>query len=707
MKKIIAVSILIISFGFTFGQTNVEWVKENFKGQEDEFKLASKEFLKGEKLFLAGPGNYKNAIKHFNKAYKFNPDNALLNYFIGRCLINSVHKEQAAGYFDTSYKLDSIVVDDILYELARAHHINEDWDLAISYYKKFEAAVLDVDHNYISAEFKSKINLFEKHIEECEHGKKFSATPKSVKIELLNSKVNTEYSEHSPVISANESILFFTSRRPGVIGSHEYTAKDIDHDKTEEVHYEDIFYCLKQDDGTWGKAINIGEPVNTKFWDATVSLEPDGKHMIFYRAHNNQGKLFEVTLENDEWTSPTELTEVVNHKHKHNPSAVFSLDKKMIIFASNRKEGNVGTQDSLHETHDLSHDLYYTTYDETTKIWSEAINFGPTVNTKYNERGVFLHADGKTLFFSSEGHDAMGGYDIFKTVLDKSTMTWSTPENLGYPINSAEDDIYFVLSGDGKTAYYSSEHKNGFGLHDIYKINFLKDDEILARSENEEHHADTNAVEVVEEVIDNRKLLLGDVMDSRKKEPIRAHFTVRDLHTHLVIAEGNSSSVTGKYEIEVPLSTQGVTIEVTAPGYLFSIDDYEFRNSKTIESRVDLIQVKKGAALTLNNIRFATNSSELSEESNDLLKVVVELLSDNPTLEIEIGGHTDNTGSESYNVRLSTKRAKAVVDYLIEQGIDENRLEYKGYGSEKPVGDNESETGRTENRRTELTVTKI
>ncbi len=525
---------------------------------------------------------------------------------------------------------------------------------------------------------------------------------------MLHSSVNTEHSAHTPVISANDSTLFFTSRRPGVVGSHEYSQNDINHDKTEEVHYEDIYYCLKQENGTWGKAINIGEPINTKFWDATVSLEPDGEHMIFYRSHNNQGTLFEVTLENDEWTAPTELTAIVNHKHKHNPSAVFSLDKKMIIFASNRKENNLGTQDSLHGSHSLTHDLYYTVYDDATSTWSEATNFGPTINTKYNERGVFLHSDGKTLFFSSEGHNSMGGYDIFKTVLNRETMTWSDPENLGYPINSAEDDIYFVLSGNGKTAYYSSEHKNGFGLHDIYKINFLKDDEILANSEKEEHH--TESVDdsiVIEEIDPNRKLLIGQSVDSRTKQPVKVHITVRDLHTHLIIAEGNSSYVTGKYEIEVPLSTQGVTIEVTSPGYLFSVDDYEFKDSKKIEPKLEMIQVKKGAALTLNNIRFSTNSSELSEDSYSLLQIVIDLLTDNPTLEIEIGGHTDDTGSESYNVKLSTKRAKAVVDYLVEQGIEEKRLEFKGYGSEDPVGDNESEDGRTKNRRTEMTVTKI
>jgi outer membrane protein OmpA-like peptidoglycan-associated protein len=302
----------------------------------------------------------------------------------------------------------------------------------------------------------------------------------------------------------------------------------------------------------------------------------------------------------------------------------------------------------------------------------------------------------------------MGGYDIFKTVLNRESMTWSEPENLGYPINSAEDDIYFVLSGHGKTAYYSSEHKNGFGLHDIYKINFLKDDEILASSVKEEHLTEVVADSIiVEEVISNKKLLVGESVDSRSKQPVKVHITVRDLHTHLIIAEGNSSYVTGKYEIEVPLSTQGVTIEVTSPGYLFSIDEYEFKDSKKIEPKIEMIQVKKGAALKLNNMRFSTIIKELSEETHTLLQIVFDLLTDNPTLEIEIGGHTDNTGSESYNIKLSTKRAKAVVDYLIEHEIEESRLEFKGYGSEVPVGDNDSEIGRTKNRRTELTVTKI
>lgn len=699
---------------FTAFSQNVTWEESNFPGKSDEFKEAKKEFLKGEKELFIGDGHYRNALRHFEKAYKFNPDNAELNYMMGRVILKGAHKENAHKYFDKAYELDSTVADDILFELALSHHLNEDWDVAIDYYKQFEAYILSEEHKDESPIFIEKINIYEKHIEECQNGKELSSKPVDVVLRPLPEGINTEYDEYSPVISADDSIMYFTTRRGEVTGSHAPTPKEIEKDKTEEVHYEDIMYSLRQPDGSWSEPLNIGSPINTDDHDATVSLSPDGEHMIFYRAKRGEGKLYDALVENDEWVNPVELPETINAKKAHNPSAVYTEDRKRIFFASTREEGNLGTYDSLHDLREYTHDIFYSDWDENSQTWGPAKNLGATVNTKYNERGLYLHPNGKTLFFSSEGHNSMGGYDIFYSDYDEASNSWSNPTNLGYPINGPEDDIYFVLTGDGRTAYYSTEHKDGIGMQDIYEIKFKDADRITfveeeAIAEAEEAVEETTEEEaVVETQQANSISILGKVTDVKDSAPVKASLNIKDL-TSGKTYNAASSSVTGKYSLQMPVNVKEIKIESNAEGYLFYREDYKLQktSNNTYGFNIEMKKAEKGAHLTLNDIYFAVNDDKLQEESFETLDKVVDLLNDNPKLEIEIGGHTDNTGSESYNLKLSERRAKAVVDYLVEKKVDPSRLEFKGYGSSDPKSTNETEQGKKKNRRTELIILKI
>ena len=450
MKNVTLLLCLFVSI-VAFSQKNVKWDKNNFPDKKKEYSIAYKEFEKGEEFLFYGKEQYKNAIKHLKLAHQFNPRNALVNYYIGRAILFSVHKTESIPYLEKAKKLDPFVAPDIEFELARAHHLNEDWDTAIEHYKKFEDYLSGIEGKNNKEKLITQIALYDKHIQECKHGKKLSKTPIRVFIDNVGGSVNTEYREYGPVISADNSVMFFTTRRPGVTGSKEYTEADKSKDKEEPFYYEDIMMTHKGKNGEWLPATNIGHPINTKAHEATVSLSPDGQQILYYTDKDN-GQILISTLDGDFWSKPSKMPKQINTDY-HESSAVFSLDKKTIYFVTNKPEGNIGqghTDDYNNDYIHTTHDIFFCKYNEEKDRWSEPKNIGSHINTKYNERAVFLHPDGKTLFFSSEGHNSIGGLDIFKTIYDDETKQWSNPINIGYPVNTAEDDVFFVLSADGQ-----------------------------------------------------------------------------------------------------------------------------------------------------------------------------------------------------------------------------------------------------------------
>ena len=271
------------------------------------------------------------------------------------------------------------------------------------------------------------------------------------KIENLGSIINSEYTDYGAVVNADESILMFTSRREkSTGGKYEHYLNE---------YYEDIYISYNKN-GKWTKPKNICKPVNTKVHDAVTYLSPDGRKLLIYRAYKKDGNIYECVLKGDKWSKPRKLGDNVNTQYQES-SASLSYDEKTLYFISARPENNIGGRD-----------IYMSRWNEKQKKWGKAINLGPTINTKYDEETVFIHPDGKTLYFSSKGHNTMGGYDIFKSVFENSK--WSVPENLGYPINTPDDDVSYVASANGKHAYYSSIKDDGLGKKDIYRITFIE-----------------------------------------------------------------------------------------------------------------------------------------------------------------------------------------------------------------------------------------
>jgi outer membrane protein OmpA-like peptidoglycan-associated protein/tetratricopeptide (TPR) repeat protein len=680
MKKIIC--IYIVLFGLIAGVSaqNIEFTKSNFPNKKKELKAALKDIKEGDELFIQGRGMYLEAIEYYFKAYEFNPNNAEINYKIGTCYLFTIDKTKAVGFFEKALELNPMVAPDAVYLLAQAYHITHEFDKAIDKYEAYK-------HSLSPKELREKQEEIDKKIEECNYGKELIANPSRAFIDNVGSVINTQYDEYSPIINADETMMIFTSRRNTTTGEGR--------DPRDKAFFEDVYISYK-DNTNWQKPTNPGSPINTKTHDATVGLSADGQKLFIYRGDNG-GDLYECELKGDSWTKPKRLDKTINTKY-HESSATFSYDGKTIYFVSD-KEGGFGGRD-----------IYMSRLDEKGR-WGEAQNLGSIINTKYDEEGVFMHPDGKTLYFSSKGHNSMGGYDIFKTVYENGT--WSKPENIGYPINTAGDDVFFSVSASGIHGYYSSAKPGGKGKQDVYIVTFLGPEKPLVNNTEENLLAciakptSDNVMQTVEVVTASLTLLKGKVLDQITLEPVEAQIVLTDNELNEELAVFTSNSATGRYMVSLP-SGKNYGIAVKAPGYLFHSENFnvpEKAQYQEIEKDVYLKKVEVGSKIVLKNIFFDFGKATLRSDSESELDRLAKLLTDVPTLKIEISGHTDNVGSQSFNQKLSENRAKSVVEYLVnKKGIAADRLTYVGYGFQQPIATNDTEEGRQQNRRTEFKI---
>lgn len=675
------VFIFFVSFALQgFSQDNVEFSKKNFPGKKKELKVALKELSAGDALYDLGGGNFTLAIDHYIIAQNFNPNNAMLNYKLGNCYLNSADKKKSIAYFESAVKLNSKVAADLHYLLGQAYHFNYEFDKAITEYTTYKESLSPTELAKLSKEVTKKIS-------EATYGKDLIKNPVRVFIDNLGTAINTIYPEYSPIITADESELFFTSRRETTTGG-ERAPDDFK-------FYEDI-YISYNIGGTWNPATNPGKPLNTETHDATVGLSADGQTLLIYKGENG-GDIYECELKGNEWSKPDKLPKNINTSY-HESGASFGPDGRTLYFVSDKPGGFGGN------------DIYMTKKNEKDK-WTEPVNLGSTINTEYDEEGVFMHPDGKTLYFSSKGHKTMGGYDIFKS--EYKDGKWSEPENIGYPINTTGDDVFFTISASGLHGYYSSAMPGGYGDQDIYMVTILgaakpaidnTEDNLLASLTSP---VSETVIEPTVEIKSNQLTLLkGTIVDDKTSDPLAATIELTDNTKNEVIASFESNSSTGKYLVSLP-SGVNYGIAVKADGYLFHSENFDIPASTGYREETKDIRMKKievGNKIVLNNIFFDFDKSTLRPESKAELDRLTTMLNDMPSLKIEISGHTDNIGSAAYNKTLSENRAKSVVDYLIKAGISADRLTYKGYGFDQPIASNDTEEGRQQNRRTEFKV---
>ncbi|MDG1331565.1 MAG: OmpA family protein [Crocinitomicaceae bacterium] len=686
-KTYILIAGLLLTTVGAFAQ-NVEFDKANFKDDKEGLKEAKNNIKDGDKMYEQGAIFFKEAIPFYEKANAFNPDNALLNYKLGECYLFSVYKSKAKDHLLKAVKLQPSIDPRINYYLGQAYHLNNEFDRAKDFYTKYRATIQD------SWE-RDDIQL---RIQQCNNGKKIVKNPIRVFIDNLGSNVNSEYHEYGAVISADESVIIYTSRREGSTGGK------IDPMLNEQ--YEDLYISYKNEDGTWGKAQNMGDNVNTNDHDAVSAISADGQRIIIYKGKSGMGDLFECVLEGSEWSKPQGLGKHINTKNFQEPSACYSPDGNILYFVS-EKPGGIG-----------SHDIYLSRRDEKGK-WGPAENLGATINTKYKEDGIYMHPDGKTLYFGSEGHTSMGGMDIFKSVYDATTKTWSKPENLGYPVNTADQDAFFVISASGRHGYYmSSAHEDNKGLRDLYMITFLGDEKQMVLNNEDNLLASVAApvkdVVIAPEVVVKEAqltLLKGVISDFLTKEVLGADIEIVDNEAGEVIATFKSNSTTGKFLVSLPAG-KNYGIAVKKDEYLFHSENFDIPNTaafQEVEKNIELKKLSVGSKIVLRNIFFDLDKATLRPESTTELNRLIGLMNEVPTLKIELGGHTDAQGSDSHNQNLSERRAAAVVDYLTKAGISAGRLKSAGYGETQLVngcknGVRCSDAQHQENRRTEFKV---
>ena len=466
----------------------------------------------------------------------------------------------------------------------------------------------------------------------------------------LGKEVNSSHPEYLPILSIDGSELIFTRRLTG-------TNED--------------FYVSKKDSSGWGMAKPAGGNINTPQSEAAQTLSADGEWMIYAASGREDSygnyDLYMAQKTNEEWEDVYHFGLGINtDQWEAQPS--LSPDRKDLYFAS-RRPGGFGGID-IYVSH-LKPNGYY----------SQPENMGSGINTSGDDQCPFIHADNQTLYFTSNGWLGYGDDDLF-VVRKQPNGEWGKPENLGYPINTIEKEGTMCIAADGKTAYYAADRNDSYGGLDIYSF---------------ELREDVRPVKTL--------WVKGKITDKNTGKPVVSTLELNNLASHQTISHIQTDDA-GNYFMTLPVG-KDYAFNVNSKGYLFYSDNFLMANKSpdsTYIKNILLEPIASNASVVLKNIFFEVNKYELNPESQTELDNLVRLLNENPTMEIEISGHTDNVGKPSDNMVLSNNRAKAVVNFLISKKINPARLVAKGFGETKPLADNKTEAGRLQNRRTEMRV---
>lgn len=477
----------------------------------------------------------------------------------------------------------------------------------------------------------------------------------------LSDTVNAFVMQYFPVLTADQQQLIFT-RRLGGGGNDD----------------EDLVVSRKTPNGRWSEPQSISPNINSQLNEGTCTISADGRKLIFTSCIGRQGfgscDLYESIRVGDQWTKPRNLGPNVNSSEWESQPSL-SADGRTLYFVSDRR-GGLGRRD-----------IWISHLDDAGQ-WTRAKNLGKPINTPYDEISPFIHVNNRVLYFASNGLVGFGGYDIFFSEKSEVDGSWAEPKNMGSPINNHEDQFSLFITSDGEKGYYSHEEVRdaGYTVSRIFEISIPEDQRIRYRS----------------------NYVKGIVRDKESREPLAAAIELINLKTENTESLVSSDSVTGSYLIVL---TEGAeyALYVNKEDYLFKSLNFNYseqRDYEPIVLDIDLERAREGRRAILENIFFDVDKYDLQEKSLTELRKILRFLQENPGVRVEISGHTDNTGSASYNVQLSEKRAAAVNNYLVSQGISPGRLIPKGYGSQQPIADNDSEEGRQKNRRIEFKIIK-
>jgi outer membrane protein OmpA-like peptidoglycan-associated protein len=670
--------VLLITLTLSARAQSVEFSRNDFPNNPAGLREATSNFKTGEKLFFQGGGRTIESLDYLMKAHAFNPNNAKLNYLIGQALLQTSSFPEAADYLEKALSLGH-PDPEVYFFLGEALHLKKDFAKAIEQYARFRQQLLP-------QELALRRELIDRRVAQCQNGIALVANPVRVFIDNLGSAINSSFDDYSPKFLPGDEHMYFTSRRP-----LEPKARI---DRVDYKYFENILVAQKINDN-WELTGHAGSNLNRSNHSSVSAISHDGLTMIVYNGGRG-GDLFISELKKGSWSKPSRMRNGINSRHQET-SAALSVDGNTMYFISDRPGGYGGK------------DIWYTIKDRRGR-WTEPINMGPVLNTEYDEEGLYLTPDGQTLYFSSKGHNSMGGFDIFSSTYENGR--WKEPVNLGYPINTPTNDLFFRPSSDGQKAYFSSLRAGGFGGSDLYMVTFMGPEKPVINQMQVEPIASRARPDMSifldqsATAIPPMTLLRGRVLDNETGNPLLANIELYDNENEELLATFATNPETGAYFISLP-GGKNFGISVKAEDFLFHSENINIKETNVFTEIINDIRLKRvevGTTIVLRNIFFDTGSASLRPESYAELGVLYKLLEDNPRIKIEISGHTDNVGSAALNQRLSQDRAKAVVDFLTGRGIATERLTFKGYGFSRPVATNDTPEGRQLNRRTEFEI---
>ena len=593
----------------------------------------------------AREGKYKESINLLGEALKLDP--RFVDGYLSRAGIHAEMRnyKSAVTDFQTGFTLDSMYASTFLLPYSIALAGNGNFEMAL---QKVNAFLLTPKLNeqsiragkYRKIAFQFAIDYAKKY-----PSKDYVFTPRNV-----GDSINSTALEYFPSLTIDGNRMIFTRR----------------------INNDEDFYESTFSNGKWSNAKPVGGKINTNLNEGAQNISQDGQVLIFTGCNYPEGEgscdlYMAYRTKSGGWSEPENMGALLNTDFwESSPS--LSPDKRDLYFASSQTGGYGGR------------DIWVSRRLQSGK-YSRPVNLGSEINTSGDEASPFIHADNQTLYFNSTGHPGYGTSDLFVAKKNGDTA-WTAPLNLGYPINTIDDEGSLIVASDGKTTFYASERQDSKGGLDLYTFELRKD------------------------VQANKTMWVkGQVYDSKTKVGLPSAVELTDLATRSVISKLQTDEE-GNYLVTLPAG-KDYAFNVNRKGYLFYSDNFSLQ-SRTLDSsltiNIPLLPIEAGAYTVLKNIFFDTKEWKLKSESISELDRLVMLLNENPKLTIQLSGHTDNVGKDADNLTLSVNRARAVVGYLLNKGIDTKRLTFKGFGSKNPVANNNTEAGKSLNRRTEMAV---
>ena len=614
-------------------------------------KKAIAQYEKTIQLWLQG--KTPQAIKGFEKTLTLEPSFIEAYFMLGDIYADTKNIALAKENYLKGLLVDSVFYTKGWLTLADFELSDLNYDNAKSYYEIF----LRLDSENIDNHKEAKRGILE-----AEFRKHATANPVPFVPINMGQMINGPYDEYLPALTADEQTLIITRKEPRKPTTTAMTPDEED------------FYISTKIDEVWSMAVPLQQPLNSTDNEGAQCISQDGRFIVFtICGEKGMGScdLYWSKKIGDEWSKPRNLGSNVNSKFWDSQPS-FSIDGKTLYFTSNRPGGKGGK------------DIWKTTLNEQGQ-WTKAVNMGDSINTPFDETCPFIHYDDQTLYFSSNGHIGMGGFDIFYSRKQTDSI-WSYPINIGYPINTNNDELNLIVSASGKTAIFSTDKLNGYGGQDLYSFELYKDARPIPTT-----------------------YMKGIVYDEKTNQRLAAEFRIIDLENENEIVSAFADPITGSFLISLP-ANKNYALNVAMDGYLFYSENIELLSGSPEKPFLKNVPMKKlmvGETVVLKNVFFETNKYNLKEESRVELIKLRDFLANNPSVAIEISGHTDNIGNDADNLLLSERRAEAIYNFLIENGVEASRISYKGFGESQPIDTNNTEEGRANNRRSEFKIREI